>query len=166
MRYFDVDEHGREIPRHETLPMAPRYLQPNERDKSEVQDKFNYSVWDLDTWRATRDCEFVVHVDGPRPVGHRGMATIYGAATKRKYTLKAGETAQIPRIYRDAIQKIGPDGLIQSGLCPHLVRVTDGPPAKLHPSIDPSVAPKVAPDLAPDAGRAARLLARAAKAAS
>jgi hypothetical protein len=143
-------------------------LQPNERDKSEVQDKFNYSVWDLDTWRATRDCEFVVHVAGPRPVGHRGLATIYGPPAKRKYVLKAGEIAKIPRIYRDAVQTVK-NGMVQGGLCPHMVLLTQAGepvPVPLHPSIDPSIAPKVALDLAPDPGRAARLLARAAKAAS
>jgi hypothetical protein len=82
--------------------------------------------------------------------------------------LKAGEIAKIPRIYRDAVQTVK-NGMVQGGLCPHMVLLTQAGepvPVPLHPSIDPSIAPKVALDLAPDPGRAARLLARAAKAAS
>jgi hypothetical protein len=76
-----------------------------------------------------------------------------------------GESILISTEHDTPIQKLDPTGsFVVSGLCPQLRRVSrDSRPApKLHPSIDPSVAPRVAPGGAPDAGRAARLLARAA----
>src|ERR1700677_2584632 len=116
MRYLDVDEEGREIAQRDRLgrqakQMEPRYLEPHQQDPIERQGSYSLA-WDLDLWRATRDCSFEIHVDGPRPVGHRGLATIYGPPTKRKYTLKANEEFRVPRMYRDAMQRIE-NGIIQ-----------------------------------------------------
>jgi type IV secretory pathway VirB10-like protein len=52
--------------------------------------------------------------------------------------IEPGKSVGLPSEYDDAIQKKGPDGVVQSGLAPHLVK--NGDPAPVHPSLDPNAA--------------------------
>jgi hypothetical protein len=127
-----------------------------------VQDKRNFAVFDYDTWRATRSIDFVLHVDGPKPVGQRGLATIWGPPVKRRYVLKPGEQASIPRIYRDAIRRVV-DDVVVGGMCPQGLELLtpngEVVPVKIAPAIDPS-RPPPSTGGAPAAGAEGRLRAR------
>jgi hypothetical protein len=166
---YDSDSEARPVAKQSTRPLPPRFLGERERHESEVQDRNDFAKFDYDTWRATRDVDLVIHVDGPKAVGQAGLATIYGRPVKRRYVLKPGDEVAIPRIYRNAIQRVEGNEIV-GGLCPsgmHLVTANGAVVVtKIAPAIDPLIAPRVAPNAAPEAGRAARLLARAAKGAS
>jgi hypothetical protein len=127
-----------------------------------VQDKLDYNKFDFDVWRATSARSFEIPVDGPKPVGQRGVATIYGLPVKRRYVLKPGDEVSIPRIYRNAIRRVIGNEVV-GGLCPSgldlLTPNGEVVPVKIAPAIDPS-RPPPSTGGAPAAGAEGRLRAR------
>jgi hypothetical protein len=150
---------------HASGTLAPRFLAPHERDQSEVEDPNEYSTWNLDTWRAVRDVDFTLHVRSPIRVGRSGVAEIFDGGVRRRIVARAGESVQIPRVYRNSVQRTDATGRVIGGYCPEgLVRVEAGGEvvAPLHPAIDAS-RPTPAKGRSPDPGAEGRLSARLAK---
>ena len=70
------------------------------------------------------------------PAGDTDRRCVRGSAWLRVAVAPGGE-CELPSVYDAAIQTIGRDEQIVSGMAPFLVRLTGASPAKVHPALLP-----------------------------
>jgi hypothetical protein len=115
-------------------PDLREWLPPDKPDRSELDDD---GLWRLDTWRSPFGATVEILVAYPRPTGERTASggTRYAQQVWRKYVFDGGDTHQIPRAHRHALQQVDKRGQITGGLLPQGQLVGEENPAPIDPGL-------------------------------